>query len=284
MIGGAMIWLWLACTATPDEPTATDTGSTLPGAEQPVIEPEWDAADLEYELTWLLSQGFPNSRQAMALYLEVMSHGDSICPGNKEYIDATNLRGCVADSGYYYSGVSTYERQALTEPDGSQISFEGSTGDYLFRNPEGQEMEGGGHQTLAVVVDPLGEVNNVFSEHSGSFAWAAHDGVYREKVSGSLQVVAVKYTESRQLNIQGAISYLGHSLFFQTDLWEDCGWNTNAGVIEVRDPSGGWYTLGPQSCESNCMTATFDGELQGEVCVDLSPIAQAFEPELDLLQ
>lgn len=277
-----MIWLWLACTA-PQDVQPVDTGVQLPGSERPVTEPEWDLATLESELNWLLSQGFPTSRDAMEQYLEVMSHGDSVCPGNKEYIDATNLRGCTADSGYFYSGVSTYERQFFTEENGNEISFEGSTGDYLFRNPEGEEMEGGGHQTLAIVVNPLGEVNNVFSEHSGSFIWQAHDGVYQEQVSGSLQVVAVEYGDFKQLHMQGAISYLDHSLFFETDLWEECGWRSEDGIVEVRDPSGGWFTLGPQSCQSDCMTATFAGEAQGEVCVDLSLIAQAYGRELDLL-
>ncbi len=278
-----MIWVLLACTAPQDTQPVADTGSPLPGSERPVTEPEWDLPTLESELNWLLSQGFPTSQAAMEQYLEVMSHGDSVCPGNEEYIDATNLRGCTADSGYFYSGVSTYERQSFTEEGGNQISFEGSTGDYLFRNPDGLEMEGGGHQTLAIVVNPQGEVNNVFSEHSGSFIWQAHDGVYKEQVSGSLQVVAVEVGDFKQLHMQGAISYLGHALFFETDLWEECGWRSDAGVVEVRDPSGGWFTLGPQSCQSDCMTATFAGEVQGEVCVDLSLIAQAYGRELDLL-
>ena len=278
-----MIWLWLACTAPQDLRPISDSGGPLPSTERPVPEPEWDLAAVESELEWLLSQGFPSSRQAMAMYLEVMSHGDSVCPGNEEYIDATNLRGCTAESGYYFSGVSTYEREFFTEEGGNEIIFEGSTGDYLFRNPEGEAMESGGHQTLATVVNPLGQVANIFSAHSGTFGWAAHDGVYKEKVSGSLQVMVGQHGDQKQLHMQGAISYLDHSLYFETDLWEDCGWRTDAGVVELRDPSGGWYTLGPQSCQSDCMTATFDGEVQGQVCVDLSPIAQAFQHELDLL-
>ena len=278
-----MIWLWLACTAPQDLRPISDSGGPLPSTERPVPEPEWDLAAVESELDWLLSQGFPSPRVAMALYLEVMSHGDSVCPGNEEYIDATNLSGCTAESGYYFSGVSTYEREFFTEEDGNQITFEGSTGDYLFRNPEGEAMESGGHQTLATVVNPLGQVANIFSAHSGTFGWAAHDGVYKEKVSGSLQVMVGQHGDQKQLHMQGAISYLDHSLYFETDLWEDCGWRTDAGVVELRDPSGGWYTLGPQSCQSDCMTATFDGEVQGQVCVDLSPIAQAFQHELDLL-
>lgn len=277
-----MIWLLLACTPTQSAPS-TDTGAPLPGAERPILEPEWDLDALESELTWLLSEGFPSSRVAMAHYLEVMSHGDSVCPGNKEFIDATNLRGCTADSGYFYSGVSTYERQSFVEQ-GSLVTFEGSTGDYLFRNPEGDEMEGGGHQTLSVVYTPLGDAHVVFAEHSGSFVWEADEGVYREPVSGSMQVFAAQNVERTQLNLLGAISYLDRSLYFQTDLWEDCGWRSEDGFIEVRDPSGGWYTLGPQSCQSDCMTATFAGEVRGEICVDLSPIAQAFGPELDMLQ
>ena len=281
-----MIWLWLACAGTDTNPDSEllDTGASLPGAEQPTTEPVWDAAELEAELIWLLSQGFPNSRQAMGLYLDILSHGDSVCPGNAEYIDETMLRGCTAETGYYFSGVSTYERQSLVDEDGLLVSYQGCTGDYLFRDPAGQEMEAGGHQTQAIWETPQGQVQQVLSEHSGSFVWAGHEGVYREKVSGSLHSVAVISDGQRQLYLQGAISYLDHALYLQTGLLADCGWRTESGVIEVRDPSGGWFTLGPQSCESDCMGVTFGGEPMGEICVDLSPIAQAFEPELEMLQ
>lgn len=280
-----MIWLWLACVGSQSGPgpELVDTGARLPGADRPAMEPVWDAAELEAELSWLFSQGFPNSREAMGLYLDVLSHGDAICPGNAEYIDETMLRGCTAESGYFFSGVSTYERQSLIDEDGNQVSYQGSTGDFLFRDPEGQEMEAGGHQTQAIWETAQGQVQQVLTEHSGSFVWAGHEGVYREKVSGSLHAVAVISEGQKQLYLQGAISYLDHALYLQTGLLADCGWRNEAGVIEVRDPSGGWFTLGPQSCESDCMPVSFGGAPQGEICVDLSPIAQAFGPELEML-
>lgn len=280
-----MIALLLACTTSTPEPADTvDTGSSLPGTERPTTEPVWDLPQLEQEFSTLLAQGFPTSRQAMGLYLEVLSHGDEICPGNKEYIEANNLRGCWADSGYFYSGVSTYERQSFVDEGGNTISFEGNTGDYLFRDPEGREMEGGGHQTMAVVVDRSGRVDNVLSEHSGSFLWQAHDGVYQEQVSGSIQVVAAPQGMFRMLYMVGAIQYLGHSLYFNTTLSESCEWRGQSGYLEIRDPSGAWYTLYPDDCSSDCMSVSYGGEPQGEICLDLSPIAAAYAPELEMLQ
>lgn len=280
-----MIALLLACTGAPmDSAQPHDTGAPLPGSVKPSAEAEWSPEQLEQALQALLAQGFPTAREAMGLYLEMLSHGDDKCPGNAEYIDERNLRGCTAESGYYYSGVSTYERQFMADELGNSIRFEGSTGDYLFRDPEGHEMEGGGHQTLAIIGSPEAEVDNVLSETSGTFVWQGDDGVFQQPVSSSLQVVAVKRGGVRQLNMLGAVQYMGQSLYFNTDLYEDCAWRTRAGTVEIRDPSGGWHTLSPQSCESDCMTAHYGGEARGEVCVSLAPIATAFGPELDQLQ
>ncbi|MED5372222.1 MAG: hypothetical protein VX899_14480 [Myxococcota bacterium] len=277
-----MIALLLACTVDTSEVTSS-ADTALPSVERPAAQAVWDAATTEQVLSETLAEGFPSPWRGIELYFEMLTHGDAYCPASTEFIDDQFVNGCDASTGWWYSGVSTWETGQ--EPvDEMTVEYAAAVGDYLVLDPDGQQFECGGHQATGVVRDSSGQAQEVFAEHKGSFWWEGDDGVYRDPVSGALNLSLRQSPDGRRMEMSGALQVLGTSTYVDGVFSESCDWQLSEGSMRVRDPSGGWITWTPEPCTSCGPIHFSDGTALGEICVDTTAMVMAQSQALELLQ
>ncbi len=280
-----MIWLLACVTAELDSETVVDSAS-LPWLERPNSERAWGAEQTEQAVQGTLNQGFPSPWVGLDLYFFALQQGDASCPGLPEQIAPHNLQGCAADTGWYYSGMSRFSReiQPWEQEPTLILEAEQAFGDFSLLDPSGQRFECGGHQETAVALAE-GRVPTAFvGEHKGTYLWEGHDGVYREGVSGQLQVQIDGSGSQRRITLSGALEYLGQPLHSSLSLSEACGWAPASGSLQIRDPSGAWLIWTPSPCTGCGPLVDENGKELGQVCLDLAPVAGSFQRQLDALQ
>ena len=280
-----MIWL-LACVGGGDSGVEPLDSAGLPSLERPSAERAWDAQDTELAVQGVFDQGFPSPWTAMELYFYALGEGDAACPGLPAQIAPHNLQGCDADTGWYFSGMSRFTREiAPWEQDATLIlELDQALGDFSFRDPSAQRFECGGHQEAGVVLAEGREPKAFVGEHKGSLVWEGHQGVYREGVSGQLQVQIDGPASERRIALSGALEYLGQPLHSTLVLSQACGWAPESGTLQVRDPSSAWLTWTPSECTGCGPLYDEQDASLGEVCLDLSAVAAAFDPQLEQLR
>ncbi|MFT5583886.1 MAG: hypothetical protein ACI9VR_001470 [Cognaticolwellia sp.] len=280
-----MIWL-LACLNTELDSGSGVDSAGLPSLERPDSERAWSAEQAEQAAQSIFDQGFPSPWVGVELYFFALQQGDASCPGLPEQIAPHNLQGCAADTGWYYSGMSRFKREiAPWEQDGTLIlEAEQAFGDFSLLDPSGQHFECGGHQEAAVALAE-GRVPTAFvGEHKGTYVWEGHEGVYREGVSGQLEVQIDGSGSQRRISLSGALEYLGQPFHSSLSLSEACGWAPESGTLQIRDPSSDWLTWTPSSCTGCGPLVDEEQNELGQVCLDLAPVAGSFQQQLDQLQ
>ena len=267
-----------------DRSGPTDSGgSDLPDVVAPALEAVWGTAEVEAAIALGLADGLPDPWSIQATYLDVLSHGSTACPGHETYIDDTHLLGCETPSGWFYSGVSEYHVTDEAGEDGARIDGVEALGDILFRSPDGDEFEAGGHVLWTRTRDASGDPVAFSTEHQGSWKWDADDRWLGHTVSGLYRATLSRDADGRAIAIHGAAQIYAIDLSFRTvRASEACGW-APTGRIDVRDPSGGWFQVDFGETCAACGDATFAGEPAGPVCVDLTPIATGFAAQLEAL-
>lgn len=262
-----MIWLLLACTGS-DVPSADaaaqhqaheDTSSpALPDIEQTAAQPTMTADEVARTIELALSSP-PDPDEIIEAYLWLMSQGDDVCPGDEHNITDLWLYGCDALTGYSYAGVTDWLDMPFDEG-GMSGSIMGIAGDFWIDTPEGDQLEAGGHSMKAFNPTLL------VSEIAGSFRWSGGSDWLSSGYSGNLtqEYVVGAYVAFRgAANING-VHIAGHELTFP----EGCN-GQPVGGVSLRDPSGGWYRLDFDVCDS-CTEVVFEGTPVGEACVDFS--------------
>lgn len=263
----------------------TDTGgSDLPEVEAPTAEAAWSPADVEAAVAAALVDGLPDPWAIQDDYLGVLSHGNTACPGHPTYIDDTHLLGCETASGWYYSGVSEYLVTEGTTADGLLWDDVEALGDILFRSPEGDEFEAGGHVKWTRYRSEGGLVQGYTTEVQGSWRWEADDAWLADTVSGLYFTTLGRDGDGRFVDIAGSARVYGVDLAFDAVRIREgaCGW-APTGALRVRDPSTWWHTVTFGDTCTPCGAAAFDGAATGEVCVDFAPIAAHLGPYLEAL-
>ena len=264
----AFLLLLPACSG-PALDTATRSTPDLPQVEVPSTNPEWTASDLQAAIEEALRDGFPILDEGQEVYLELFTHGDEDCPGEVDHIAIENLTGCTAESGYYYSGISTYE-DTVEEKDDQITRKRRVHGDFLLRDDQGLALQVGGHirQTRTVWQD-TGTVQ-LKNEIEGSWIWEGDTRWLAESMSGLLGSTLIESESQRSLMLDGALAFYDRHWFFESlevRSGEGCDWS-GSGAVSLRDPSGGWSRLElTEACEL-CGTAVFeDTEDLGEICL-----------------
>lgn len=276
-----MIWL-LACVGTAPPDTETVDSGGLPSLARPDLTRAWDAEQAQAAAQGTFDQGFPSPWVGLELYFWALAQGDPECPGMAEQIAPHNLQGCQAHSGWSYAGMSRFTRQVTPwEQDLSLIlEADQAFGDFSLMDPSGQAFECGGHQEASVALAPDRVPVAFVGEHKGSYLWAGHEGVYREGVSGQLQVQIEGSGSEHRITLTGALEYLGQPFHSTLSLSEVCTWAPESGTLQLRDPAGAWLSWTPQACTGCGPLVDEEGAELGEVCLDFAPVAAAFAAQL----
>ena len=274
----------------PAEPVVDDRsgptegeGAALPEVARPGAEAFWSAPELEEVFGLALRDGIPDPWTLQAEYLGVLANGDRGCPGHETYIDDTHLYGCMAGSGWFFSGVSEYHQRSDTE---EGVYWEGIEvlGDLLFRSPAGGEFEVGGHARWRFWRDSSFAVTRITFEHSGSWRWEEHEGWLADTVSGLYQLDLQRDDAGDAVAVfDGALRVYDTDFAFEDfTLAEACGWEPS-GVVSLRDPSGVWTRVDFGPACAPCAEARFSDASLGEVCLDVSGIVDGLSPLLEEL-
>ena len=254
-------------------------GSGLPDVDRPAAQAQWGAQEIEDAIEAALVTGFPNVWTLHDTYLQMLSHGDEVCPGHETYIDDTWLYGCTADSGYWFAGVSEYwtEIQSLET---AQIESWVIAGDFEFRDTEGQALSVGGGITAQHWRELDSDVTGWFTEIQGTWIHQGQGGWLDQGVSGALQTTMTHSESDDEIWLGGAVGFRNIQLYTrQLRMARSCDWGL-MGDLSVRDPSGAWHAIVFGHECTPCGELSFQGEPLGEVCPNLQGIVQTLLPHL----
>jgi hypothetical protein len=215
-----------------------------------------------------LRDGFPVLEEGQGVYLELFTHGDDSCPGDTHQIAIGNLTGCTSESGYYYSGTSTYEDE-VSENDERLKHQRIVHGDFLLRDDTGQALHVGGHIKRYRTEWWETGATRVEIDYEGSWLWEGDDLWLDQTLSGKLQA-RLDQDEEQSLYLDGALGFYETYWFFeelQISSGQDCDWSAS-GAVSLRDPSGGWSRIELSEDCGLCTAAIFEStQSLGEVCL-----------------
>ena len=267
-----ILLLLLSCGSSPSK-TGKDTATTsstpdLPSVEQTLVEPMMTADQVATAISEALTTP-PDPAAINTAYRFLMSQGDSTCPGNEDHITDTWLYGCEAETGYSYAGVSAWIEEFPDDMPGTN-TLSGVSGDFWIEDPEGNRLEGGGHS-----VEVSGDSIWV-GEMSGSWRWEGGDPWLVHGFSGR---ISIEFFPGLLAQMNGAADINGtHISATDLSLAASCDYQPS-GSLSLRDPNGGWYTMQFSDCDP-CTSVSFEGEPQGEACVDMDGFIEALERKL----
>ena len=258
--------LFIGCNAHDVAEETPGTEPEIPSFSEAQPEPTWDAAQVASTLELALGH-LPEPKLVVGAYLELMSLGDENCPGDAYQILDDFVSGCTSDNGYFYSGVTNFEF-GESEWKGDLFDYEALVGDFWIDTPDGERLEGGGHATWAW------NTHHTHIDIQGTWLWSGSEtGWLSDGFSGDF---VAKYFTGEGIELNGAIDvsgvYVAMSDFY---LVASCGWGPE-GLLQLRDPAGGWYSLQLSFCDP-CGMVQFNGTDLGEACLDLSAVVANFE-------
>ena len=112
----SMLFVWFfACTSDSSFDTAENGTPDLPIVDIPTLRPVWDIVQFQAAVDDALRDGFPRFDEGIGAYLEIFEHGDENCPGGTDFVAIENLNGCTSESGFYFSGTSSYSESETEE-------------------------------------------------------------------------------------------------------------------------------------------------------------------------
>ena len=246
-------------TSNDDSASPADTSSPFP-----LLELEQSPDELVAGVAWLFELGAPEPTWLLDLYTEQLGHGDEDvegCPGHEMMLIGVVL-GCTAESGWTYSGISTYED---IEMDGEALgrSF---TGDFRIISPDDEVFSVGGN--AHIIAAPGSDLQVWNAMLLGSFHATADEGWLGRGISAYLQYD--RYHD--WLEIDGLLQSGDVAVDFESLTWGDPSCDEGPmGSIAIRDTSGLWVEW--TSACGPCGDVTLDGEVVGEdVCLEVGDV------------
>jgi len=245
-----MIWFLLSC-----QPNTKDSGSLLPL-------PSYDLAEYQEQIQSALELGIPNSEDARLAYLSWMQNGDDDCPGS-DYLLQGIIEPCTADSGYIFSGLVSFSgtTNTLHFPDSYDVGA-----DCYILSPNGERFVGAGD----LFYQSSGEISQGSIENTIRGTWESQNQDEWLAKDNSIWITNSISWEQEEWSflINGAYHLDEISLRFQNVLvGSDC--SGGVGLVEIRDPNGYWLKIELDPSCSGCGLSNYQGEAQGEVCLDL---------------
>jgi hypothetical protein len=249
-----MCLLLLGCAPVDPEPPSGDTAATL------ATPPAWSAEDVGAQFERVVTAGIPEPWTLNGHYLELIAHGDVVCPGPDNQMVMPEGT-CVSESGYAYYGVATWWDTSTEE----LTAFYMFTASFVITPPEEAPFQAGGSFRYDEYADGTwsGLVEGVFVDE-GQGGWLASEPSSALQLAGTAESVV----------LHGGVTTDDGVVWF--DSLTTCD-TTAAGDVRVRAPEGDWYTLSLDPDCSGCGQVTLGDQDLGEVCVDIAGALQALQ-------
>jgi hypothetical protein len=242
------------------QPNTKDTGSLLPL-------PSYDLMEYQEQIQSTLELGIPNSEDARSAYLNWMQHGDNDCPGS-DYLLQGVIEPCTSTSGYIFSGLVSFSgtTNTLYFPDSYEVGA-----DCYILSPNGERFVGAGDFSYL----SSGEISKGTIESTIRGTWESEDQDDWLAKDNSIWITNNISWEQEEWSslINGAYHLDETSIRFQN---VSVGSNCTGGIgsVEIRDPNGYWLKIELDPSCRGCGLAHYQGQAQGEVCLDLFPTIQ----------
>ena len=264
-----IILMLLGCTAseTEESPGEIDSADTALDTGPVLLTPD----EVFEQLDAFFSVGIPDPNAIEASYLEALTHGDETCPGMELQMN-TEPQGCVAESGYWFSGLSTY-LLVDEEKKGQAITGWTLSGEFEIIDPTGDLFSAGG--AAAVTYGTIKEGWTASAYASGSWLMDGEVPFLDAGYSGMVSLLAEVTDEHRTVVINGSIAY-GGSLVADFDSMYSKSWECPdhmIGLLQVRDEFGRWYQIDMSTC-GGCGVVSFDGTELGEGCLETEALPE----------
>lgn len=270
----------LACVQSPTaeatwvDQRADDTWS-VEGADGPGA-PQWTAEEVGARIDLATSLGIPEPLSVLAVYTELLSHGDDACPGGEFAGGFVTLEGCTSEQGYRFAGSAglAIEDERAGEGDDwtGLVSLASAPADYVITRPDGRALEVGGIFRL-VLVRAEGQ-REWRSRLAGTYVDPAAGGWLAPGFSGALQLAGVGEGAAAVQTADGSLGVLGVAIDVSQLVVAPgvCADGFLGGVIRVRQDDATWNVVSlPGEC-SRCGSVSWEGvEELGEACIDPSP-------------
>lgn len=256
-----MFLLLLACAPpatvpevrTPEEPV--DLG--LPTLETEAVTPEWTPEDAVVAIASALAGDFPSPLLVRGSLNDWFRHGDGGCPGPGTFMAGPSFEGCTSQQGWYYLGVGGYNETASRDEVGGFVELN-MMGDLTIVAPNGDTIDVGGHWITRLREAPASwstVLNGTWHEPGSDADWLATG------ISAWLDYAGTAGLDGRRATLDGALTLRGTTLRFHgLALGEDgCG-AVPKGIVDVRDPGGGTWSIDFGDTCTPCGVMTFEGE------------------------
>ena len=238
------MFLALACAA------ADPPGIPLDSGVEETVSGLWTVEEAETTALELLDQGIPHPNDIADVYLELMSHADSVCPMAE---DPETFQGwwdddCTTEQGYGFYGKALWR--------GKVEQGYGHVAAYTIVRPDGGRFVASGAANFEGIDGSL-ELGGVF--------WDSQDeGRLGKLIDSGLHVTPME----DRLEVDGGFSFGdGAGLHFAEVVLDDrCEGTPAEGQLRVRDPEGAWWVVAFEGCEP-CAPASLSGEPAGTLCI-----------------
>ena len=264
----ALLSLQLACTGTPADTadTAGTDAEKWDGLDTPGFELEATPEELVAELETLLQWGLPDAGTIRDHYDELMTYGDAEaggCPGAEHTLDDDVVRGCFAESGWFYSGISTWMEQDVETEEGPALNWF-FTGELWITSPKDLTF------TVAGDVSHRSNDFGAVEEIRGSWVSELHGGWLGSGVSAWLDHTVEDGSQVLAGTLSVAGVYVELVELTRGPRFGSCTEEQAEGQLRIRDASSRWvdWEVGCYGCGP----VSLDGEVLAEsVCFDLVP-------------
>lgn len=213
-----------------------------------------------------LSVGVVEPISARDTFLWLRYQGDLECPGDSPVQLMGMIEPCVSESGYTYSGLT------ILRGTSGPISFPDTfnfVADCYIIDPNGNRFVGAGELDYT----SWGSIDSgaVALKTEGTWTYPPEEGWVGTDNSIWLDVIIswTNNTTEWYINLDGATTIDERVVYYDSlYLTNDChgGW----GQIQLRDPSGYWYTLKLSDDCSGCGQVYYNDEPLGESCTEIS--------------
>ncbi len=250
-----MIWFLFSC-----QPKNSDSGILVPPAS-------YTLEEYQNQIQDTLTFGVPNAEEARLAYLSWMQNGDNNCPGS-DYLLQGIIEPCTSNSGHVFSGLVSFmgSTNTLSFPDSYEVGA-----DCYILSPNEERFIGAGELTY----DSTGDGSNGAIESTIKGTWQSpiHEEWLTRDNSIWMSSSLTWEGDDWSISLNGAYHLDDTSLRFQ-NLFGGSDCTAGMGSIELRDPTGYWLKIALDSACDGCGQATYQGEEQGEICLDLSSTFQ----------
>jgi hypothetical protein len=237
--------------------------------------PEWTAGEARDAIEAALDGRRVTPWDVLDTYRLLVSLGTTNCPGPDGNFE--QITGCTTADGYTYAGIAGYSGQdgSVGEPQVVQGTL---YGDFEILTPDGLRFAEGGGASAVSTTDATKAEDTFSGLLRGTFVYEGGGVSFADGYSALLYIDAGRSSHGNWLTLDGGAGMDGTDIRFDALSVNAIGVCSAgaSGAVEVRAPSGHWYTLTFSDDCTSCGPVTFGGVKLGNECLDLDGFALAY--------